>query len=470
MQNLKILTSNEIQKIHQATLEILERIGIALTDPQGVDILTAAGATCSKGRIFLPSELVLQSVEKCPRHITMKGRNRKFETLGGGRLGWHNLGGARDVYEPQTNSKRPAKVKDVQDATRLLDALQAVTAITPFFTPLDVPGPVMSLSMYRHTIPYTTKPIHGPGVQNAAEVDYILRMAEVVSTPSEALTLSVSPISPLRFPDQAVQAMIKIAQAGVPFGSLPCPTAGTTAPITLAGAIAQQNAEILASIVLTQLVRPGLPVFYCGRLSMMEPRTGISVWGGVEMGLASAATVQVAHFYGLPVNVYGFSTNSHHFDIQNGYERALNALLPALAGADELSGIGEMEAGVMGSYAQMVLDAEIAGSVNRSLQGITVNDDTLGVEVIASVINEAGNFLLETHTSKFLRKGEMYITRLSERESWETWIKNGYPDMASRAEQWVKRIFGEQEAPPLESFQEMELDEILKIATKELNY
>jgi trimethylamine--corrinoid protein Co-methyltransferase len=170
------------------------------------------------------------------------------------------------------------------------------------------------------------------------------------------------------------------------------------------------------------------------------------------------------------VNVYGFSTNSHHFDIQNGYERALNALLPALAGADELSGIGEMEAGVMGSYAQMVLDAEIAGSVNRSLQGITVNDDTLGVEVIASVINEAGNFLLETHTSKFLRKGEMYITRLSERESWETWIKNGYPDMASRAEQWVKRIFGEQEAPPLESFQEMELDEILKIATKELNY
>jgi trimethylamine--corrinoid protein Co-methyltransferase len=111
---------------------------------------------------------------------------------------------------------------------------------------------------------------------------------------------------------------------------------------------------VLASIVLAQIVHPGLPIIYCGRLAMMEPRTGLSVWGGVELGLASAATVQVGHRYGLPVNVYGLSTNAHSLDIQNGFERSLNAAIPALAGADELSGIGEMEAGVMGSYAQMV--------------------------------------------------------------------------------------------------------------------
>jgi trimethylamine--corrinoid protein Co-methyltransferase len=133
----------------------------------------------------------------------------------------------------------------------------------------------------------------------------------------------------------------------------------------IAGALAQQNAEVLAALVLAQLVRPGLPMIYCGRLAMMEPRTGLSVWGGAELGLASAATVQLGHRYGLPVNVYGFSTNAHSHDVQDGFERGLNAILPALAGADELSGIGEMEAGVMGSYAQMVIDNELAGSVLR---------------------------------------------------------------------------------------------------------
>ncbi|MCX6068937.1 MAG: trimethylamine methyltransferase family protein, partial [Chloroflexi bacterium] len=132
---------------------------------------------------------------------------------------------------------------------------------------------------------------------------------------------------------------------------------------SIAGAIAQQNAEVLAPLVLAQLVHPGLPIFYCGRLAMMEPRTGISVWGGVELGLASAGTVQLGHRYGLPVNVYGFSTNAHTLDIQDGFERGLNAAIPALVGADELSGIGEMEAGVSGSFAQMVADNEFASSV-----------------------------------------------------------------------------------------------------------
>ncbi len=163
---------------------------------------------------------------------------------------------------------------------------------------------------------------------------------------------------------------MEIARLGIAFAPLPCPTAGTTAPFSIAGAITQQNAEVLAALVLAELVQPGLPIIYCGRLAMMEPRTGLSVWGGVEMGMASAGTVQIGHRYGLPVNVYGFSTNAHSLDVQDGFERALNAAIPALAGADELSGIGEMEAGVMGSYAQMVADNEFAGSIIRIRKGI----------------------------------------------------------------------------------------------------
>ncbi|HEX9092085.1 MAG TPA: trimethylamine methyltransferase family protein, partial [Anaerolineales bacterium] len=255
---------------------------------------------------------------------------------------------------------------------------------------------------------------------------------------------------------------------GIPFAPLPCPTAGTTAPFSIAGAITQQNAEILSSIVLAQLVHPGLPVIYCGRLAMMEPRTGLSVWGGVELGLASAGTVQVGHRYGLPVNVYGFSTNSHTLDVQNGFERSLNAIIPALAGADELSGIGEMEAGVMGSFAQIVLDNEIAGSVRRLRNGFDVNDDTLAVDIISAAMQGTHNYLGQKHTLRYLRSGEVLLTDLAERGSWESWEKKGRQGMAERAQAEVERILQNHQVEPLSASQELELDEVLNEADRVL--
>jgi len=326
----------------------------------------------------------------------------------------------------------------------------------------------MSLAMYRHAMPFTTKPLHGPGVQYPGEVKFVLEMAMVLGKPAEVLTLAVSPVSPLTIPGHEVEAILAIASAGVAFGPLPCPTAGTTAPMTIAGAIAQQNAEVLVPLVLAQLVHPGLPVFYCGRLAMMEPRTGISVWGGVELGLASAGTVQMGHRYGLPVNVYGFSTNSHTLDIQDGFERGLNAAIPALAGADELSGIGEMEAGVSGSFAQMVLDNEFASSVLRINRGITVNDETLAVDVIARVMDGTRNFLGQKHTMQHLKAGEIYMTRMAERGSWEQWENGGKVNLAERAQAEAGRLLREHQVAPLDDAQEKELDRIMAAAEKEL--
>ena len=468
MLQLTALATEEVEAIHQATLRILSEVGIILTQAKACDLLTAAGAGVRDDRVLLPPDLVESALSHCPHLVSTRGRGGQSITLGDGSLHWHNVGGARDVYEPSTGLRRPATLQDVQDSARLLDALDNATAITPFFTPRDVPGPLMSLAMYRHTLPHTTKPVGGPGVQTAAEVRLAVRMAEVIGPPAEVLTLSVSPISPLIFSDDLVSAILEIARLGIPFGPLPCPTAGATAPMSLAGALAQQNAEVLASVVLAQVVQPGLPILYCGRLAMMEPRTGISVWGGVELGLVSAATVQVGHLYGLPVNVYGFSTNAHTLEIQNGYERALNAAIPALAGADELSGIGEMEAGVMGSYAQMVCDDEIAASVRRLRRGFAVDKDTLAVEVIASAMDGARNFLSEQHTVRHLRAGEVLITRLAERRDWDAWDQSGREGMAERARMKAEQLLAEHQVPPLNSAQEQALDEIMQHAAKEL--
>jgi trimethylamine--corrinoid protein Co-methyltransferase len=464
MVSLSVISQEDIEAIHQATLRILDDVGLIMTHPLAREILCGAGARIVGGRVMLPPELVCSVIKTCPKRVSFRGRTGHSVTLGDGGLHWHNLGGARDVYNPETGRKRPAEIQDVIRSTRLLDALENVTTVTPFFTPQDVPGEIMSLAMYRYTIPHTIKPLHGPGVQTADEVNCAVQMAEVVGPPQDLLTLSVSPLSPLTFPEHLVGAILAIAGQGIIFSPLPCPTAGTTAPMSLAGALAQQNAEVLASLVLACLARPGLPVIYCGRLAMMEPRTGLSVWGGVELGMASAATVQIAHTYGMPVNVYGFSTNSHTLDIQNGYERAWNALLPALAGADELSGIGELEAGVMGSYAQIVCDDEIAGSLRRLRSGFSCNEDALAVPEIAVTMAGSRNFLGRNHTRRYLRAGELFLTHLADRNSWEAWEADDRRDMTIRAEQKANELLSTHDIPGLEDGQEIELERILRSA------
>ncbi len=468
MLQLAVLADQEIQDVHHATLGILSETGVVLTHPEARKLLAGAGAAVRGERVLLPPDLVEREVGKCPSVVNIRGRDGKTINLGDGALHWHNLGGARDIYEPRAGKRRQAVLKDVCASARLLDALDQVTSVTPTYTPQDVPGALMSLAMYRHTLPHTTKPVQGPGVQTAAEVGYAIQMARVIGPPAEYLTLSVSPVSPLFFPDGIAGAILAVARAGITLVPLPCPTAGTTAPFSLAGALAQQNAEVLACIVLAQLAWPGLPIVYCGRLAMMEPRTGATVWSGIELALMSAATVQIGRRYGLPVNVYGFSTNAHVLDVQNGFERAINAAIPALAGASELSGIGEMTAGVASSHAQMVCDNEMAASINRLRRGFAVNPDSLAVDVVAAAMSGSRNFLGQKHTTRYLRTGELLYTRLAEHRPWEVWNQEGQASMAERAEAEAEKLLAEHCAPPLSQDQERQLDEIMRAAEREL--
>ncbi len=468
MFTLQALRADEVEAIHQATLRVLAETGFVLKEPRSREILTGAGARIDGDRVLLPPELVEKCIKQAARKVAVRGRGGTLKVLGDGNLYFHNLGGARDVYDPVANTHRMAKLADVCDSTRVLDALDNCHTITPFFTPCDVPGGVMSLAMYRHALPFTLKPLQGPGVQYPLEVDYAVQMAQVVGDPHEVLTLSLSPVSPLTLPEHEALAIIRIAEHGISFGPLPCPTAGTTAPFSLVGGTVQQNAEILLAVVLAELVRPGLPIIYCGRLAAMEPRTGVSVWSGVELGMAAAAAVQLGHRYGFAVNVYGFSTNSHVLDAQNGFERGLNALIPALAGADELSGIGEMEAGVSSSYAQMVADNEFIGSILRARRGLQVDADALAVAVIAAAMAGSHNYLGQKHTMQHLKAGEVALTKLSERTSWETWERGGKRGLPERAQAEAEKILREHQVPPLEPAQEAELDSLLAAAERDL--
>ena len=467
MERLKFLSDEDVKAMHEATLQILSEVGVIWTHKPSLDILTDAGCTVKANRVYFPPDLVMDSIAKAHKRPHVRGRNGQVNELGGGNLYFHNLGGARDVFDARMGTRHIATDEDACNAIRLLDALPNCHTVTPFFTPPDVSNELMALHMYRHALSNTTKPLQGPGIQFGHEVKYAVEMAAVVGTPAQELTLSLSPVSPLTMHDIAAQAIMEMAKAGIIHANLPCPTGGATSPMTITGSIVQQSAESLAPLVLAQIINPGCGVVYCGRLGMLEPRTGL-IWGGVELGLSSAATVQLGHHYGFSVNVYGFSTNAHTLDAQNAFERGLNAAIPALAGADELSGIGEMEAGVMGSFAQMVLDNELAGSVVRLRKGLSADIEHLAIEVIGNAMNGSRNFLAQKHTMKHLRAGEMALTHLAERNSWDTWEeKLERRQMADHAVDEAERILREHTIPPLEPQQEQELDRILASAAKE---
>jgi trimethylamine--corrinoid protein Co-methyltransferase len=462
---LSCLSPEEVQAIHEATLHILSETGVILYEPEALSLLMDYGAYKENGRLCLPADLVESCLALCPSKVVLAGRDGEV-TLGDGSMHVHNLGGARDVLELERGELRAATRRDLAESARLLDALENVNTVTPLYTPQDVPAAAMTLAMFDQTVRNTVKPVNGPGVQSREEVQRLAEAIQIVFGERSAVTLAVSPISPLTYPDELLQAILEIARQGIPFVPLPCPNLGATAPMSLAGALAQQNAENLAAIVLAQLAAPGLPVIYSGRLATINMRTLGPAWGNPEIGLAAAATVQIGHRYHLPVNVYGLACNTYGLDIQNGYERALNAIVPALAGADELSGVGEMAGGIFSCPAQMVIDNEIIGMVQRLRRGFLVNEESLAMEVINSVMQSGRNFMAENHTVDYLRAGEAWIGKLTMPESnWEAWRDNGSRTVMDRALDSVENILNHHEVPPLNAEQDRALDDILKMVT-----
>ena len=461
------LTTDQVLKIHYASLRVLEEVGILLDDPETRSLLADNDARLLHERVFLPTDLILKCLQSCPNEVNLGGRSSEV-TLGSGRLHVHNLGGARDVLDEPCSDLRPATSTDVAQSAQLLNALENVDTVTPLYTPRDVPPHMMILTMFDQTVRNTTKPINGPGVTNAKEVRLLAEMCRIVFGDQPAVSLGASPLSPLNFKGDIAQVMLEIARQNLPFGPLPCPNVGATSPISLAGSLVQQNAEVLASIAITQLARPGLPIIYCGRASVLNMRTGAPMWGNPEVGMLSAGTVQIGHYYNLPVNVYGLAASGYAADMQSGYERAMNALVPALAGADELSGVGEMAGGTISSLAQTVVDNDIYGMIKRILRGFSVDDDSLAVGVIAHAMDTKRNFLSEKHTRDYLRRGEIWRGRLGiEEVGWDMWRAAGASSVMDRADRLAREILSEHMVEPLPEEQAQALNEIMRIASQE---
>jgi trimethylamine--corrinoid protein Co-methyltransferase len=280
------------------------------------------------------------------------------------------------------------------------------------------------------------------------------------------MTCSASPTSPLQFSDEVTRILTTATKHNLPIAVLPCPLTGAASPVTLAGTLVQQNAEMLAGVVIVQLLNPGNTVEYSPRCVPLSMATG-QACDGIESAIMSVGCVQLAKHYGLPSDVYGLDTDSKMLDEQIGFEKALNGLLPALSGANALSGAGCIEGGITASYEQLVIDDEIFGMIFRAVRGIDFDDEKLAVEVIMRVAKESSSFLLQKHTLQHFQN-EYFFPRLANRASRSQWERMGGKSIVEVAREKVRKILAEHKPPNLDKDAEREIKEILKMASKNL--
>jgi trimethylamine--corrinoid protein Co-methyltransferase len=470
---LEFLTRDQIESIHASSLKILEEVGVLIHENEFLKFLADDGINVdfNSKRAKISPSIVKECIKKAPKQITLYAREPKHNiNLGDGKIYTHPVGGAANVIDINSGKARPSTKKDVEDLTKMVDFLPNIHSHTMIVYPNDVPVYVRDLHAVEAVIRNTGKNFDATPF-NDETYQFIIEMLLALVGEEELrkrpiATCSISPTSLLQFSKDVTKIMARAVKYNLPIAILPCPLAGATSPITLAGTLVQQNAEMLAGIVMVQLLNPGNPVEYSPRCIPFSMSTG-QACDGIEAALMSVGCVQIAKYYGLPSDVYGLDTDSKVLDEQASFERAFNGILPALAGADALSGAGCVESGISVSYEQLVIDDEIFGMIFRAVRGIDFDEEKLAVDIIMKVAKESTSFLQQRHTLKHFRN-EYFLPKLVNRAPRSQWEKDGGKTIIEVAREKVKKILAEHEPPTLDKSIIKQLEETLKNATKVL--
>jgi len=473
---LTFLSNDELQRIHETTVEVLENVGIKSFSDSITKVFADAGAEVDpKNKIVkIPENIVKEALKKAPKRFILCGRNPKNDIIIDNERIYFGMGGTPTPYirDIETGEFRRPTRKDFADATRLGDALPNMSFLMTIAGAFDVPYELEYLYEYEILFNNTEKPIVYPA-PGAEIAKYALKMASIVAGGEEELrkrpilSLYGEPPPPLMI-TETDENLIEYARLGIPIALGPTAMAGSTGPITLAGAAIISNAGSLTAISLVQLINPGSPILYACWVAATDPRTGRHAYGSPEFAFStSVINSQMAHYYGLPCFGFAGCPDSNYPDAQAGAEAMMMTLMNTLSGVNLMHDCGYIAGGDAGSMEMAVICDEICGIALKIARGIDVNDETLAFDIIREV-GPCGHFLSHKHTLKFLEKGEIYIPKLFKRLSKDEWIKTGKKKIHEVARETAKKILKEHFPEPLPKDVQQKLTSVLKQAEEKL--
>ena len=454
MQNYQVLTQNDIERIHETSLRILEEVGVVFVSQRSRDVFAKGGAKIDGQKVHLPRALVEQAIKSAPSSFKIHGRNPartvEMNTEDSLYVGPNCPAFITDLDRGRRNST----FEDYINLTKLIYMLDNVDMHSQIpCEPCDLPEHVRHLHMAYQVLKCSDKPFMGSSMGYEYSKQNI-EMAAIAHGGMDAIRdkcviLSIPcSLTPLAYDENMSGAIHAYAEYGQPQVINSLCVAGATSPCTLAGTIAVQNAEILAGLTLAQLIRPGTPCIYSGASSNMDMRSSGLCIGSPEASLFAIANSQMAKYYQIPCRIGGSLTSSKYPDAQAAYESMMNLLSATVAhGNFILHAVGILEDFNCVSYEKLIIDNEMIGMVKRIRRGIEVNDDTLAFDVIEEV-GPQGEFLTTDHTFDFFRQ-EFFFPKVSDRTTPEEWESKGSLTAAQRANGIWKQMLADYEEPSL---------------------
>jgi len=466
---LETLTSDALYRIHLATIEILQSIGVKIDHEGALRALADAGADVDpKNKIARLQEYhVKEALRKAPSAFNLYGRNRRnLLRLGGNRVHFSTAGSAVFVLDFDTGKRRYATLKDTALLTRLADGLGNIDHVSEMVFPSDVPEGAMHAYEIVERFRNTEKTTDGYTFGKTEALDTIKIASTVLGGEEElrkrpTLLGFHNPTSPLTHSEDGLDGLKVYGEYGQPVIIAPEAQGAMTAPATLAGLLSQTNAEILSGIVIAELFNPGAPVLYGTVSAIADARTGNIALGGPETGLINVAHGQMSRYYGIPSRGTGGVTDANVLGVQSGIEQATTLILAALAGINFIyyAGGPHIESTKTVSYEQLVIGNELCGMVSRILRGIEVTDETLAVDVTRK-IGPGGMFIGHKHTLEHFN--ENFIPTIMNRETREAWERKGSKGMQDASKETIKGILSNHHPMPLDQGVEKELSVIIK--------
>ncbi len=401
------LTRHDAERIHQHSLDLLERVGIDYKTPRALEILEKAGCSVDYDRTWasLPRDLVEWALQQAPRVVRLGARDPARDVILDGRRPHHTTDSqGTQAIDLETGQRRPSTAEDLRRGLLFADALDRVEIVNVMVAANDVPAHLRTIRHFALAFTHTSKHVR-TGVLHVGQVPFIVEMAKAAVGSDEFRPIFSAvdcTISPLMHDGPMTEACIELARLRVPIMVYPMPLAGGTSPVTLGGTILLHNVEFLSGLVLFQTVSPGTPVIYGTGASQLDMQTG-SYGGsadgqGLQLGLRD-----LARFYNLTVNLGGLSTSSHELDAQYGYEATTSCLLAYLAGADEIYSIGLLGSAQILSLDKMVLDNHLAHQIETMVKPVLVDEEHLQAGLIERV-GVGGHYLNQHETRDFTRR------------------------------------------------------------------
>jgi trimethylamine---corrinoid protein Co-methyltransferase len=472
--HVELLTPPDLQAIHDTSLKILRDVGVRIHHVGVLERLAQAGAFVDRHprMVRFSEEQVMEALDTAGKRFIVRGRDPgSVARYGYGDVNLMSSPGQYGWFDHHGGGRRETRLQDAIHAARVGDALPNITIVGAMTAPVDVPEAVRDVVLTAEMVKHTAKPTRAWPVSRRSS-RYVLEIYALLAGGREAMRQTpmtdtfLEPISPLQLPETGLDVMLEYLDHGQPVSIGPMSMAAGTGPATLAGNLAQENAEILAGIVTVQMLAPGTPVVYGGIPHIMDPRTSICSFGSPEQGLMAVAMAEIGKSYGLPVYLNVNLTDVKTLDAQAGIEKMGSLLLGMLAGADLLGHAGIVGTDHGGSLSWLVVDNEAWAFVRRILNGFEVDADRLAFPIIAGV-GPGGNYLSLEHTVRHFRKELWVPGQLWERDSYEAWLERGSQTMEQRAAARVDQILSTQ-VEPIDPVLEAEIDRIVACARREL--